>query len=188
MWSRLDWKRGRFNVNTETTLIHRALRGYQRQVGDIMTYWRFDYNSSQMHPVYDEASGPGRVYYGPWQIPVIHVNHGEAGDTNPRDSGLYVRDTLFIIAEFSQISRAGLTDADIKHGAYQRDRVAYNNSLFAVSHMDILGQIRRRDIIVSLTCEQLRDDELVDDPQFEPYVTGDLTRIQQGFSPRQDIE
>ncbi|MBD0734059.1 hypothetical protein [Streptomyces sp. CBMA29] len=175
-------------MNAETTLIHRALRGYQRQVGDSMTYWRFAYNESEMDDVYDEAAGTGRAYYGPWQIPVIHVNHGEAGDTNPRDSGLYVRDTLFIIAEFNQISRAGLTDADIKHATYQRDRVAYNNSLFAVTHMDIQGQIRRRDIIVSLTCEQLRDDELVDDPQFEAYVTTDYTRLQQGFSPRRDGE
>lgn len=188
VWSRLDWKRGRFNINAETTMIHRALRGFQRQVGDNMTYWRFDYNASEMHDVYDEATGPGRVYYGPWQVPVIHVDHGEAADTTPRDSGLYIRDTLSIVADFAQIEKTGLTDADIKHGAYQRDRVAYNNSLFAVTHMDILGQIRRRDIIVSLTCEQLRDDELVDDPQFEPYVAGDLTRLQQGFSPRQDTE
>lgn len=167
-------------------MIHRALRGYQRQVGDTITYWRFDYNASETHDVYDEAAGAGRVYNGPWQIPVIHANHGEAGDTDPRDSGLYIRDTLTVFVEFDQMSKAGLTDADIKHGAFQRDRVAYNNSLFAVVHMDIQGQIRRRDIIVTLQCEQLRDDELVDDPQFEPYVTGDMTRLQEGFDPRQE--
>lgn len=185
MWSRLDWKRGRFNINTETNMIHRGLRGWQRLVGDVMTYWRWDYNASEMHPVYDEGTGAGRVFNGPWQVPVIHVDHMETGNTTPRDSGLYVNDSLHIIAEFDQISKTGLTDADIKHGTFQRDRVAYNNALFAVKRMDLQGQIRRRDIIVSITCEQIRDDELVNDPEFSAYMR-DFTRLQQGFSPRQD--
>lgn len=186
MWSRLDWKRGRWNINAETTAIHRALRGFQRTTGDSVTYWRFDYNASEIHDVYDEAAGAGRQFYGPWQIPVIHADHGEQPDAIPRDSGLYIRDTLRIIAEFNQLEKTGLTDADIKHGTFQRDRVGYNNSLFAVTHMDLRGQIRRRDIIVTIACQQLRDDELVDDPQFEPYVTTDMTRLQQGFRPRQE--
>lgn len=187
MRSRLDWKRGRWNVNAETTLIHRALRGWQRAVGDRVTYWRWQYNPSEMHAVYDEGTGVGRIFSGPWQLPVLHADHGEAGNSQPRDSGLSVTDRLEITAEFDQLTRVGLTDLDIRHGAYQRDRVAYDGLLYAVQHVDILGQIRRRDMIVRISCVQIRDDELVDDAQFADYLD-DPSRLQQGISPREDLD
>lgn len=170
MWSRLDWKQGRFNINTETTLIHRGLRGWQRQIGDSVIWWRFDYASSHIHDIYDEGTGVGRVFYGPWNIPTIHTEHVEGANTEPRDEGLYMVDTLHVIAEFRQLQKIGLTRQDIETGNYQRDRLAYDNKLFVVDECLILGQIRRRDIIVSVTATQIKNDELVDDPQFAQYL------------------
>ncbi|WNI17627.1 hypothetical protein [Actinacidiphila sp. ITFR-21] len=170
MRGRLDWKKGRWNVNTETSLIHRGLRGWQRTTGDSITYFRWQYGDSEIHPVYDEATGSGKRFYGLWQLPALHVDHSETGNTEPRDSGLYIVDSLHVTAEFDQLAKTGLTDINIRHGAYQRDRIAYDNILFSVKHVDIRGQIRRRDIIVSIDAEQIRDDELVNDPQFSPYL------------------
>lgn len=170
MWSRLDWKRGRFNVNTETTLIHRGLRGWQRLAGDVFSYWRFDYGSSEMHSVYDEGSGVGRQFQGPWQVPALHVVHVESQNTDPRDSGLYITDTLHVIAEYDQIWKVGLTEADIRHGSYQRDRIAYDNILYQVQQVSIKGQIRRRDFIVGIDAIQIKNDELVNDPVFSAYA------------------
>ncbi|MFD9815134.1 hypothetical protein [Streptomyces sp. NPDC059080] len=170
MRGRLDWKRGRWNINTETTLLHRGLRGWQRSTGDSVTYFRWQYGESEMHPVYDEATGIGKRYYGRWQLPALHVNHSEAANTEPRDSGLYIVDSLHVTCEVDQLAKAGLTDINIKHGAYQRDRIAYDNLLFAVKQVDIRGQIRRRDIIVTIDAQQIRDDELVNDPDFAPYL------------------
>lgn len=170
MRGRLDWKRGRWNINTETTAIHRGLRGWQRATGDSFTYFRWQYADSEMHSVYDEATGTGKRYYGRWQLPALHVNHAETANTEPRDSGLYIVDSLHVTCEFDQLAKVGLTDINIKHGAYQRDRIAYDNILFAVKQVDIRGQIRRRDIIVAIDAEQVRDDELVNDPMFSPYL------------------
>lgn len=170
MWSRLDWKLGRFNINTETTLINRGLRGWQRQIGDSVIWWRFDYSESRQHPIYDEGTGVGRVFYGPWTVPTIHCEHIEGGNTEPRDEGLYQVDQLHVIAEFHQIERTGMTFMDLQTGNYQRDRLAYDNKLFAIQECLVLGQIRRRDIIVSITAIQLKNDELVDDPQFSQYL------------------
>lgn len=169
MWSRLDWKRGRFNINAETSAIHRGLRGWQRSTGDSIVYFRFDYEHTQVDDVYDEATGAGKKYYGPATVPVLHANHSEAANSMPRDSGLYVVDTLFVTASFDQLKKAGLSYMDIQHGQYQRDRVAYDNLLYDVSQMNIQGQVRRRDIIVSLTCTQVMNDELVNDPDFGDY-------------------
>lgn len=170
MRSRLDWKRGRFNVNTETTFIHRGLRGWQRGWGDSFTYWRFDAADSEMHSTYDEGSGVGKVFYGAWQVPALHVSHNEATDMEPRDSGLYVTDSLVAVCGFDQLSKTGLTEIDLKHGAFQRDRITYDGIVFGVKHVDIQGQMRRRDIIVTISATQIMNDELVNDPMFRDYL------------------
>lgn len=170
MWSRLDWKRGRWNINTETTLIHRGLRGWQRETGDSFSYFRFQYDDSEIHPVYDEGVGVGKRFYGRWEMPALHVIHTKAANEEPRDSGLYITDNLHVICEFDQLTKLGFTEMDLKHGAYQRDRIAYNNLLFAVKQVTVQGQIRRRDIIVGIDAEQLKNDELVNDPQFASYL------------------
>lgn len=171
MQGRADWKRGRFGINTETTLIHRALRGWQNRTGDVVTYFRFQRDESGMHEVYDEASGAGRVFYGRWQLPALHVTHVESGNEEPRDSGLYVVDTLRVVLEYDQLIKYGLTEMDIKHGSFQRDRVAYDNALYAVQRLQILGQIRRRDVVVVIEARQIRNDELVNDPEFADYLS-----------------
>ncbi|MGW3153720.1 hypothetical protein [Streptomyces sp. NPDC001089] len=170
MRGRADWKRGRFGINAETTLIHRALRGWQNRTGDSVTYFRFQYAESDMHDVYDEATGVGKVFYGKWQLPALHVTHVESPNTDPRDSGLYVTDTLRVVLEFDQLVKFGLSDMDIKHGSFQRDRVAYDNALYAVQRVNVLGQIRRRDVVVVIEAEQLHADELVNDPMFADYL------------------
>lgn len=170
MFSRLDWKNGRFNRNLETTLIHRGLRGWQRQIGDSVVWWRFDYEESQINDIYDEGDGVGRVFYGPWTIPTIHCEHIEGGNGEPRDEGLYQVDQLNVIASYRQIQQCGLTYMDLQTGNYQRDRLAYDNKLFTVQECLVLGQVVRRDIIVSITAIQIKNDELVDDPQFAQYL------------------
>ncbi|MFE2539043.1 hypothetical protein [Actinacidiphila glaucinigra] len=169
MRSRLDWKRGRFGVNAETTLIHRALRAWQARTGDVVTYFRFQYADSDVHEVYDEATGAGKVFYGRWQLPALHVTHLESASDEPRDSGLYVTDTLRVVASYDQLVKFGLSDMDIRHGSFQRDRIAYDNALYAVQRLAVVGQIRRRDVIVVIEAQQLHNDELVNDPQFEQY-------------------
>ncbi|MFE6745955.1 hypothetical protein ACFVGM_08900 [Kitasatospora purpeofusca] len=172
MFSRLDWKRGRWNVNAETSAIHRGLRGWQRTAGDSIVYWRFDFAGSQVDDVYDEGAGGGKAYYGPMTVPVLHVDHREAPNAQPRDSGLYVVDQLYVTASFDQLERAGLSYLDLQHGSVQRDRVAYDNALYDVTHADVRGQVRRRDVIVSLVCTQVMNDELVNDPVFADYLRG----------------
>src|SRR5262249_24162936 len=117
------------------------------------TYWRFDYDQSQMHEVYDEGHGVGKQFYGPWQVPALHVVHNEATNSEPRDSGLYITDSLHIICEYDQIWKVGLTEVDLKHGTFQRDRIANDNILFAVKRVNVQGQMRRRDFIVGIDAD-----------------------------------
>ena len=171
--SRLDWKKGRFDVNKETNEIQEALRGHQgAQVGDAVLWFRFESEASVTNDVYDEGSGVGRVFRPPVPVPTLHVTHNE-GSTENRDTGFYFNDDLHFTASLSQVARTGLTFADISHQSYLKDRVQYDNKLFRITNIQVLVQIQQRDLILSVEATQLKPDELVNDEQFANFAVTD---------------
>lgn len=168
--ARIDWKRGRWGAEVETQQIADALRGYQPAFGDQISYFRFDLSRSVEHNVYDEATGTGRAFDGPVEVPVLHVIHDFGGNTL-EEGGLYSNDEMEVVCGFRQLSRTGLTHADLRNGRYLRDRIAYDDKLFRVLEINVSGQIVRSDIVVSIRATQLKSDEIVDDQMFRQYVT-----------------
>jgi hypothetical protein len=165
--SRLDWKEGgRFDRQRETQAIEAALRGHQNaQVEDEIGYWRFWKERSETHNVYDEPTGAGLVFHPEVMVPVLHATHGE-GPTQDTEGGFYYVDDLYVTCSFDQFSRTGLTEADIHHDNYLRDRISYDGRLFRVSQIHVTGQISQRDFVLSIEGSQLKPDEYMLDPQF----------------------
>ena len=165
--SRLDWKEGgRFDRMREQQEIDGALRGHQNsQVEDEIAYYRWWPERSEMHAVYDEPTGDGLVFHPEVMVPVLHATHGE-GSTQDSDTGFYFVDDLYVTASFEQVARTGLTDTDIRHENYLRDRVAYDNRLFRVNAIHVTGQISHKDFVLSIEAVHLKGDELLLAPQF----------------------
>jgi hypothetical protein len=167
--SRLDWKtHGRFNANYETTDIMGVLRGRQNEVGERVEYYRFSHTDPAGDDLYDEGAGLGKIFTGPFRVPALHVIHNQ-GPTDDTTQGLYTVDNLHVTASFDSLRRMGFTDQDIDHGKYLTDRIVYDNSVFRVTSISVLGQIQSRDIIVGMECVQVKPDELVNDAQFSRY-------------------
>jgi hypothetical protein len=165
--SRLDWKEGgRFDRVAESQSIDAALRGFQNaEIEDQISYYRYWPEHSQEHPVYDEADGTGLAFHPPVDVPVLHATHGE-GPNQDTETGLYFVDDLYVTASFQQFFRTGLTEADILHETYMRDRVVYDRKLFRVTTMHVTGQISNEDFVISFEGSQLKPDEYILDPQF----------------------
>lgn len=167
--ARLDWKKGRFNTNYETNEIMKGLEGWQNStIGTTIDYYRFDSVHSVEHDVYDEGTGVGRVYKNPFPLPALHVTHNE-GNRQNRPEGLYWNDNLHVIASYDQIRHVGITKMDIDQRNYLVDRMVYDNKVFTVTNIQVLGQIQARDIIVGIDGTQVRNDELVNDQQFSKW-------------------
>lgn len=171
--ARLDRKSGRFNVVYESDEIDGALEGYQGVYGQDIEYFRYSRTDSQFHNVYGEATGVGRVYYNPVPVPVLQVIR-EEGRAVQEDAGLYWTDGIHVIASFAHLSKTGLTELDIRHGSYLNDRLAYDGRIFRIEKISVLGQIRRRDFIVSVDAVQLKREDIVNDPQFQAWWDGDV--------------
>jgi hypothetical protein len=63
----------------------------------------------------------------------------------------------------------GIRYVFVHRADYLRDRIVYDNKVFRVMKINVLGQIQRRDLIVSIEATQVRGDELVNDAQFAKY-------------------
>jgi hypothetical protein len=166
--SRLDWKNGRWMADVETDQIYMAMRGWRDVSGDWVDYYRFDSVSTQLDPIYDEATGAGRIYSAAVRIPVLHVTL-VPGENENTDTGFYYNDTLSIICAFDQFIRTGMDYADVLEGNYLKDRVYYNQKVFRVLAMSPKGKIQERPTMVGIDCTQLKPDELIDDTGFVPW-------------------
>lgn len=163
--NRLGRKQGRFSVDFEINEINAGLRGQQQAFGDEVDYWRFESERSTVNDIYDEGAGGGKVFNGPIRLPVLSAVHLEGTNQN-LDTGFYANDELHVTLTFDAFSRTGMVASDLRPGDYLRDRITYDNVVFRVTKVEILGQIQRRDIIVTIEATQVKGDELVDDPQF----------------------
>jgi hypothetical protein len=166
--SRLDWKRGRFSADQETDRVYKAMRGWRDTSGDWLDYYRFDYASTVLDTVYDEAVGQGRIYKPRVRVPVLHVTviYGENQNT---DMGFYFNNGLHIICAFDQFTGVGMDYADIQNGNYLKDRIYYKQNVYRTIQMEPSGQIQERPTMVSIDATQLKPDELVDDKIFAQW-------------------
>lgn len=177
--SRLDYKHGRWNPDSETDAILSAMRGWQSVDGDWVAYFRFDQAHSQVHPVYDEPDGDGLRWLAPVRVEALHVQHVEGGQEDS-DRGFYFNDELSVTVPFDLFIQAGLSRADVDTGNYLKDRMAYDRKLFRIKQISIRGQMQERDIIAQIEGTQLKPDELVFDKQFQDWAPGGAWTIQGG--------
>ncbi len=168
--SRIGWGAGRFNVDFETQEIYKGLRDWQRQTGDQAEYFRFAYDQSNKDPVYGEATAPaGRAYFGPLLIPALHVVHTESA-VEEIPEGFTYHDRVHVTCSYDMLQRVGLSKLDIETQNYLKDRIVYDNKVFRVYNVQILGQIQQKDIIVTFDGTQLKPEDMVNDRQFAQYA------------------
>lgn len=167
--SRLDWKSGRFDEDFEITRLQSGLEGWQNNFGTTIQYYRFEKELSGEDDIYDESSGLGKMYKHPIPLPVLSAYHGE-GAVQQTTQGQYEVDTAHIRCSYDQIRKAGLTSLDLATQSYRSDRFIYDNIVFRVTQITIIGQIRGRDVIAAIEGVQVKPDELVNDSQFDRWA------------------
>lgn len=165
---RLDWKRGRFNADSETDRFYKAMRGWRDVSGDWIDYFRFNYANTILDDVYDEATGAGRLYFPRVRIPVLH-NVLIFGDNQNTDMGFYFNDTLETIIAFDQFAGVVFNYPDILVGNFLKDRIYYNQKIFRVLQIEPRGKIQQRPTTIHISSTQVKPDELVDDTLFNQW-------------------
>lgn len=166
---RLDFGSGRFDADYEMADISQGLRGWQSEFGDQILYYRYWGQRTEVHDIWDEAAGEGRVWHPPDTVDVLHATHVE-GPVEDRSQGMYYNDTFYATASFEQLKRLGMTEMDLQYQSYTKDRIVYDFRVFRITRIQVMGQLQQRDPIVSIEGTQVKPDEMLNDEQFAHFA------------------
>lgn len=167
--ARIDSHQGRATSDFETSRMFEGMQGWQKSFGDWVDYYRLDRARTTWDEVYEEVTGPGRIYQTPIRLACQHVTL-LPGAQQWDDKGGYYSNALRAVIAYDTYTQSGMVLADIDTGKYQFDRIVYKNKVYRVTNLDEEGQIEERETVVAIDALQMKADELVEDQQFADYA------------------
>jgi len=146
-------------------------------VGTTVSWWLWDANYTEQNPtlVFDpiyntsnEEEGKGRRWVEPFKMPVIMAQQLR-GTNVENERGFYVTDTLRLVIAVDDINRflpAMVSDPN----AHIRDRVVFQDEVFVPTRVLPRGRYKDRYSVITIDCNQINPEQLVNDPQFQEYA------------------
>lgn len=169
---------GRFNIDYESKSIYEGIaEDLGATVGVDVDWFRWseeyleDNYTTIVDDIYDVSSsvvGQGRRWRLPFKMPVVMAQLIR-GTNIMNERGFYVTDTLRLVISVGEIQRLMpelLDNPNIKI----KDRVVYRNQVFVPTRVIPRGAFGYRWAVVTVDCNQLTAEELVNDPQFQKYA------------------
>lgn len=158
-----------FSPKYEVESIHRGIdRELVRFSGTWIPWYRLDTGATSADDIYDY--GEGRVWKSPVRIQVVDAMQME-GPEQSYEQGFFTRDRLKIIISQREVERVGFEEMVDDHRPFLKDRIVYDRLVYSPSTIKLTGEVQQMGTIVVVTAEQVRSDELVNDPTFHDYVT-----------------
>lgn len=170
---------GRFNLDYETKSMYEGIgEDLGGTVGQEVDWFRWqeyylDENYGNIvDPIYDVSSsgaGKGRRWMLPFAMPTLMAQIIRS--TNfMNERGFYVTDTLRIVINVGDAERL-LPDLMVNPTAHIKDRIVYKNQVYIPTRVLPRGSFGNRYAVITVDCNQMNSEELVNDPQFQKYAT-----------------
>lgn len=169
---------GRFNIDYEAKSMY---EGIGEELGGTIgvevdwlrwqEYYLDDNYATIVDDIYDVSSqntAEGRRWMLPFKMPVIMAQFVR-GTNIMNERGFYVADTLRLVINAGDIERllpTVLTDSN----QHIRDRIIYRGEVFIPTRVLPRGHFGYRWAVVTIDCNQVNPEELVNDPQFTNYA------------------
>jgi hypothetical protein len=170
---------GRFKIDYESKSMEEGIVDELRDpVGTAVDWWVWDQEFLDANPglvvddIYDVSSstpGEGRRWKTAFELPVIMAQ--QMRSTNiMNERGFYVTDTLRLVVAVADLQRllpAMITDPT----THIKDRIAFQEKVFVPTRVLPRGRYEERYSVVTIDCNQVNSEELVNDPQFQIYAS-----------------
>ena len=169
---------GRFKIDYENLSINEGIvEDLRDPVGTKVDWWVWDQAYLDANPtdVYDDIydtsnqeDGKGRRWKEPFEMPVIMAQQLR-GTNIMNERGFYVVDTLRLVTSVADVNRllpAMIGDPSI----HIKDRVVFQNSVFVPTRVLPRGRYKDNYAVVTIDCNLVNAEELVNDPQFQAYA------------------
>jgi hypothetical protein len=138
------------------------------------TYLEENFNEI-VDPIYDVSSsetGKGRRWMLPFKMPVVMAQFIR-GTNVLNERGYYVTDTLRLVINVGDAKRLmpSLIESPSSH---IKDRILYRGEVFVPTRVLPRGSFGYRWAVVTIDCNQINSEEMVNDPQFQRYAQSAL--------------
>ena len=170
---------GRFDLDYETKSMYEGIaEELGGTVGQQVQWFRWqeayvDANyDTVIDPIYDVSNyttGKGKRWMLPFAMPTLMAQLIRS--TNfMNERGYYVTDTLRIVLNVGDVERL-LPNLMVDPSSHIKDRLVYKGEVFVPTRVLPRGSFGNRYAVVTIDCNQLNSEELVNDPQFQAYAT-----------------
>ena len=169
---------GRFKIDFENKSINEGVVDELRDpVGTAVDWWTWDETALQTNytdwvdDIYDTSNqeyGKGRRWNEPIEVPVI-MAQALRGTNIMNERGFYVVDTLRLVVSVDDLSRKIPTVVD-NPNIHIKDRIVFANEVFVPTRVLPRGRYQNYYAVVTIDCNLVNSEELVNDPQFQQYA------------------
>jgi hypothetical protein len=176
---------GRFNVDYEKLSMYEGIaEDLGGTVGVEVDWWRWqdyylqDNYTTIVDDVYDvgsSLSGGGRRWVLPFKFPVVMAQFVR-GTNVMNQRGFYVTDTLRLVINAGDAERL-LPSLLTNSNNHIKDRIVYRGEVFVPTRVLPRGSFGYNWAVVTIDCNQMNPEELVNDPQFLKYATPALAEV-----------
>lgn len=170
---------GRFNMDYESKSIYEGIaEDLGATVGVDVDWFRWsnDYLESNyttiVDNIYDVSSSvptQGRRWRLPFKMPVVMAQLIRSTNVM-NERGFYVTDTLRLVISVGEVQRL-MPELLDDPNARIKDRIVYRGEVFVPTRVIPRGAFGYRWAVVTVDCNQMNAEELVNDPQFQAYAT-----------------
>ena len=180
---------GRFKIDFENKSINEGVVDELRDpVGSTVDWWVWDatYMSTNPTDVYDDTydvssqtPGKGRRWKDSLEVPVIMAQQLR-GTNVMNERGWYTTDTLRLVISVADAERllpALLTEPNL----HIKDRVVFQGEVFVPTRVLPRGRYANNYAVVTIDCNQVNSEELVNDPQFLNFADLNNQTVTYGY-------
>lgn len=170
---------GRFKIDFETQSMDEGIVDELRDpVGTEVDWWvwndrdladNYDNWVDNTYDVSNSGSNKGRRWKPSFKLPVILAQQMR-GQNIMNERGFYTTDTMRLVVSVADINR--LLPAMINNPSQHiKDRIVFQGYVFTPMRVNPRGRYKDRYSVVTIDCNMVNAEELVNDPQFQSFTS-----------------
>jgi hypothetical protein len=185
---------GRFSIDYEAKSMYEGIsEDLGGTVGVEVDWFRWqeyyleDNYNNIVDDIYDVSKSTptkGRRWVLPFKMPVV-MAQWIRGTNIMNERGFYVSDTLRLVINIGDAERL-MPSLFNDPNSHIKDRVLYRGQVFVPTRVLPRGSFGYRWSVITVDCNQMNPEELVNDPQFQKYAlpsTPDISSLGYGNAP-----
>jgi hypothetical protein len=171
---------GRFDMDYEAISMYEAMaEELGGKVGIEVDWFRWqdwyleDADNNVVDDIYDVSSaveGGGRRWMAPFKMPTIAAQMVRGGN-QMNERGFYTTDTLRLVINAGELKNRIPEILRNEPNQSIKDRILYRGQVFTPTRINPRGAFGFRWAVVTIDCNEVNSEELVNDPQFLRYAS-----------------